>query len=201
MQKFLPFRDASRLWVRQILSAWCILLLVCTPLLCPAQSTPGLAPSDVEAAYLYNFGKFVRWPAAQAQDSGPFAICILGDDGFGDTLNSLISNETLRGRKVVARRLPSPAAAVDCQIVFLGQSEETRLAKDLTALQKKPILTVSSLPGFLEHGGVIQFLLQNKRVRFAVNLAAAEPTGLALSSELLKVALYVNTNSTPEAKK
>ena len=176
-----------------------IVLLVCAGLVCPVESRPEVTPSDVEAAYLYNFGKFVRWPAGTLQDPEPFTLCILGEDSFGETLDSLIANETLQGHRIVARRLSSVTAANNCQIVFFGQSEESRLIKDLAALQKRPILTISSLPAFLERGGMIQFLLQNNRVRFAVNLSAAEQTGLALSSELLKVAVYVGSKPS-EAK-
>jgi hypothetical protein len=83
--------------------------------------------------------------------------------------------------------------------VFLGVSEDAHLKKDLDAFEKKPILTVSNIPRFLERGGMIQFLVQDRRVRFAVNLPAAERTGLALSSELLKVAVYVSKVAAAEA--
>jgi len=178
----------------------CLLLTLCVSSFCSAQSAVVATPSQVEAAYLYNFEKFVSWPSDAGQDPAPFAICILGEDSFGETLNSLIADETHQGRKLVARRLSSVAAANECQILFIGQSEESRLAKDLIVLQKKPILTVSSLPGFLEHGGMIQFLLENKKVRFSVDLPPAEQSGLVLSSQLLKVAVYVNSKPAQEAK-
>jgi hypothetical protein len=194
-----PGKPSSlRIRRRRCWTACALLLASWIPAACLAQATAGLAPADIEAAYLYNFGKFVRWPADPAPPSAPFSICILGDDGFGETLDSLIANETVSGRKIAARRLSSPAAAGDCQIVFLGQSEEPRLAKDLGALRKKPVLTVSAIPAFLDRGGMIQFLLQNKRVRFAVNLPAAGDSGLSLSSELLKVAVSVKTGTPQE---
>jgi hypothetical protein len=155
----------------------------------PVMSVAQLTASDVEAAYLYNFGKFVNWPAEPP--AAPFSICVLGDD-FAKTLDSLIANESIQGRKIAARRLSSVADADRCQILFLGVSEESRLTKDMAALKGKPILTVSSLPRFLDEGGNIQFLMQNNRVRFAINLAAAEKSGLTLSSELLKVAVSVS---------
>jgi hypothetical protein len=126
-------------------------------------------------------------------------ICIVGKDDFGTTLDWLISNESIQGRKVTTRRLSSVLGAESCHIVFLGVSEESRLARDLDALKDKPVLTVSSLPGFLEHGGMIQFVLKENNVRFAVNLSAAAQSRIALSSELLKVALYVNPKSSEEA--
>jgi hypothetical protein len=155
----------------------------------------------VEAAYLFKFGQFIQWPADPAQNPQPFSICILGEDPFGKKLDDLVANETLQGRKITPRRLSAASAADNCQILFIGQSEETRLAKDLADVQGKPILTVSSLPGFLDRGGMILFLVQNNRVRFAVNLHAAQQAALALSSEFLKVAVYVNTKATMEVAK
>jgi hypothetical protein len=175
---------------RQRLRRW-VALLVCLALFGSAQAQTVITSYDVEAAYLYNFGKFVRWPADPNAASAPFTICILGDDPFGEKLDSLVANELMEGRPIATKHLSSVASTDACQIVFLGLTEQPRLTNDLAVLSKRPILTVSNLPAFLEHGGMIQFLEQNNRVRFAVNLAPAEQTGLTLSSELLKVAVYV----------
>jgi hypothetical protein len=166
-------------------------LLACLALLGSVQAQATYSSYDVEAAYLYNFGKFVRWPADPNAVSAPFTICILGNDPFGEKLNTLVANDAIQGRPISTKHLSSTAEANSCQIVFIGITEQTRLTKDLAELNKTPALTVSNLPGFLDHGGMIQFLQQNNRVRFAVNLAPAEQSGLVLSSELLKVAVYV----------
>jgi hypothetical protein len=194
------FRSAMLQLPRLSLRAVCTLLLVVTPQVDLAQPPAVVAPSDVEAAYLYNFGKFVRFPSVQGQESPNFLICMLGEDSFGSVLDSLIANESIQGHRIAVRRLASAAAAASCQIVFIAPSEEPHLEKDLTALKNKPILTVSSIPRFLDRGGMIEFQLLNNRVRFAVNLAAAEKNSLALSSELLKVAVRVDANPALEAK-
>jgi hypothetical protein len=173
----------------------------CLSTLCQTQDKAAFTPYDVEVAYLYNFGKFVRWPSLTEANSQPFSICILGQDNLGKKLDDTIAGETIQGRKIVAIHLSSAEGADQCQIVFIGPSEDTRLAKDLVALQEKPVLTVSSNPEFLERGGIIQFFIQNNRVRFAVNLPAAKRAGLELSSELLKVAAYVKTDASKEARK
>jgi hypothetical protein len=190
--------NAPGIGPRRIRRVSTFLLALSVSLFCSAQTGGVVTPSDVEAAYLYNFAKFVTWPSDAGQDPAPFDLCILGEDSFGETLSSMIATETHQGRKLAVRRLPSAATAGNCQILFIGQSEESRLASDLNALQKKPILTVSALPGFLEHGGMIQFLLQNRKVRFAVNLTAAGQAGLQLSSELLKVAVHVDSKPNVE---
>ncbi|MGC1463905.1 MAG: YfiR family protein [Terracidiphilus sp.] len=166
-----------------------------------ARDQAAFTPDDVEAAYLFNFGKFVQWPVDRGAESQPFSICILGQDNFGKKLDDLVTGESIQQRKIMARRLSSVADADQCQIVYFGNSEAARLPDELRALEKKPVMTVSSLPLFLERGGMIQFLVENNRVRFAVNLPPARRAGLSLSSDLLKIAVYVNTKPPAEEKK
>jgi hypothetical protein len=66
-----------------------------------------------------------------------------------------------------------------------------QLVAALAALGKSNILTVSDMPAFTRRGGMIQFVLEGNRVRFEINLAAAQRAGLTLSSELLKVAVAI----------
>src|SRR5207248_294867 len=148
--------------------------------------------NEVKAAYLANFGKFVQWPA-QATGSGndSFAICILGRDPFGPVLDAAIAGETLEGKKVAARRIARPQDGVGCRIVFISTSEDNQLRETLVALDKASVLTVSDIPQFARRGGMVEFVLQGNKVRFQVNLATAEGTGLALSSQLLKLAVSV----------
>jgi hypothetical protein len=75
--------------------------------------------------------------------------------------------------------------------VFVSTSEEAILDNTLAALGREPVLTVGESPRFAERGGMIEFVVEDSRVRFAVNASAAEAAGLALSSELLRVATTV----------
>ncbi len=40
---------------------------------------------QVKAAFLYNFAKFVEWPAETGGAPGALTICILGRDPFGQS--------------------------------------------------------------------------------------------------------------------
>jgi hypothetical protein len=200
MQKILQPADSFWPWRRAVQLASCCALLFFSSLTCSAQPAAGVAPADVEAAYLYNFGKFVDWPVQAESATQPFTICVLGKDEFGTTLDSLIANDSVKGRSIVAKRMASIAAADTCQIIYVGLSEQPHMAKDLDTLRDKPILTVSSLPEFLERGGIIQFVIEENKVRFAVNLASATRSHLALSSDLLKVAVYVDSKPSREGQ-
>lgn len=177
---------------KHLLRACCVLL--CLSLAFPTGATLASAQPfseyDVEAAYLYNFGKFVHWPAS-ADKSASFDICILGDDPFGATLEKLIANDRMDGKPIRKRKIARPAEAAGCAIVYISDSEAPRLPNILAALQGKGGLLVSGLPDFVDRGGMIQFVVQRDRVRFEVNLEAALKSHLVLSSELLKVAVGV----------
>ena len=85
----------------------------------------------------------------------------------------------------------------DCQILFISSSEANRLNKIIEALDKNAVLTVSDIPEFSQRRGMIQFVLEENRIRFEVNLTATQRAGLTLSSELLKVATVVRRNPQP----
>jgi hypothetical protein len=145
--------------------------------------------AEVKAAYLYNFGKFVRWPGNAA--GGEFTLCVLGRDPFGEALDRTIEGETIGGISLTSRRIRSVREASGCKVLFVSRSEEARESGVLETLGQAPVLTVSDIPGFIERGGMIEFVNEGSRIRFRINLQAAEAAGLTLSSELLRVATAV----------
>ncbi|MFP5236828.1 MAG: YfiR family protein [Acidobacteriota bacterium] len=161
-----------------------------------AHAESRLSEYSVKAAYLFDFGKFVRYTSsADGHDQNPtFDICILGSNPFGHTLDDLTANETLAGKPVRVLRVKTIEQARACSIAYLSASERGRIAHDLDELRGQQVLTVSDASDFLREGGMIQFVTVGDHVRFAVNLNAAHKAQLNLSSELLKVALSVQGN-------
>ncbi|MGA2216830.1 MAG: YfiR family protein [Terracidiphilus sp.] len=156
---------------------------------------------DVKAAYLFNFGKFVRFTPPDAEiKRESFDICIVGDDPLGAPLDKLTANEALDGKPVRVVRLKTAGEARGCAIAYFGASEGTRVKSDLEALRGQPVLTVSDAGNFLQNGGMIKFVLHENHIRFAVNLDAVRNARLGLSSELLRVAISVNGESPAEVQ-
>ena len=153
----------------------------------------GAAPVDedqVKAAFLFNFAKFVTWPAGLAEGE-PIALCVLGSDSFDEALEEVIGSRPVGGRSVVVRPVSSTIEIGACQIVFVRASEHSRAASILEHVGDKPVLTVGESEGFAARGGIINFRVEESRVRFEVNPAAAKRAGLELSSQLLKLAILV----------
>lgn len=142
---------------------------------------------QVKAAFLLNFAKFVEWPSsAFADPDSPVAICILGKDPFGRTIDDLVQGETANGRKLTVRRMSQLPGPQVCQVAFaVGPAKE--VAKTLEGLGRG-VLTVGEGESFARDGGIIAFVIENRRVRFDINQTAAENAALKLSSKLLSVA-------------
>jgi hypothetical protein len=178
-----------------IFGSLCLCILLCLSSVQVDAQASSLSEYQVEAVYLYNFSRFVEWPAQPTTERiSTFAICVLGKDPFGPVLDSTLSGESVGADNLIARRLSKPQEALGCRILFVGLSEKDHLKEILGALGKASVLTVSDIPRFSEHGGMIGFVLEGDKVRFEVNLTNATDAGLAVSSDLLKVAIAVRRN-------
>lgn len=159
----------------------------------PTPSQPRPSQYDVEAAYLLNLGKFMHLaPGSQALRRNTFDICILGRDPMGGTIDELAANNSIDHQAVHILRESNVLDARTCAIVFISSHDELTIRDALSVLAGSDVLTVGDSPNFLQDGGMIQFVLEKDHVRFAVNLNAVEKTHIVLSSELLRVALFVN---------
>ena len=159
---------------------------------------PKVSEYQVKATYLYNFGRFVQWPASSVAANGnSFSICVIGQDPFGAALDTILSGEIIDGKAVVAKRIAKPEDAVNCRVLYISTSEDSRLKGVLAAVDKAGVLTVSDIPQFSQRGGIIQFVMAGNKIRFEVNLTSAQDAGLILSSDLLKVAAIVRKISQP----
>lgn len=151
-------------------------------------------PSEyqVKAAFLYNFAKFVEWPAgAFADDQPPFTLCIVGEDLFGSALSESAAQKNVKGRRLAVKHLKEDAGLRACHILFISSSEKKKLAKILEILQGSPVLTVGEMDRFGQSGGMINFVLEKNRVHFEINVEAADHAGLKISSKLLELAHVV----------
>jgi hypothetical protein len=156
-----------------------------------AQSAPA-GEYQVKAAFLYNFAKFVEWPPGSfVGGAAPLRICVFGQDPFGEELHNIANNKVINGRKLVVDQVADLAAARSCHILFITSSKKAEMKQIVESLRGADVLTVGDTKGFARMGGMINFVLEDNRVRFEVNQTAAEQTGLRISSKLLSVAVLV----------
>ncbi len=181
----------QRGWRYRVMSSLVATLLACTPAFSVVAGQPS-TEYRIKAAFLYNFTSFVTWPEDPAGDPG-FTLCVLGDDPFGNLLDKL-AGKSVNGRQLVIRRLVNPALLNQCKLVFFSVTSNDQTGDALALLQDLPILTVSDIRGFTELGGIIEFRVIANKVRFDINLGAAEAAGLTISSKLLSLATRFRRN-------
>ena len=179
---------------RQIRLCWPLLaavflLLSSGPPLSCAQT---VSEYQFKAAYLYNFSKFVEWPAqAFASPVAPIRLCVLKEQAFESELNQVVKGKTVGGRAVAVVPVQTAEQSLGCQILFIASSQDKQSRQIIDTLRNTSVLTVGESEGFLERGGIINFVLQDDRVQLQVNHKAATQAGLHISSRLLSVARLV----------
>ena len=164
---------------------------------------------QIKAAFLHNFIKFVDWPKEKAADSNePITIGIIGKSPFGNAFEPL-KTKKLKGRSVVIKRFKSfeelkksgekDKTELDrkiedlrkCCLLFICSSEKENLGEIIDSVKDSSVLTVGDTKGFLEAGGIINFLMEEEKLRFEINVTAAEHAKLKIRSKLLRLAKRV----------
>lgn len=178
--------------ISKLVTRLLIFLFLCVPVL----AQQGLSEYQVKAAYLFNFLKFVEFPGDSFADPlAPIVIGVVGDDPFGGMLPQVVTGKTVQGRDLVIHIYRAGEDLRGAHILFVSESERKKMPMILSSLRGSSVLTVSDTEGFLEAGGIIQFLNENGRVRFAINVDAASRARLKMSSKLLSLAKVVGANA------
>jgi len=165
--------------------------------LTPSASAQTGTASDVavKAALLFNFAKFAEWPALPP--GAPLAVCVVGDEGVAASLANTVRGQNIGGHALAVRRPQDIAAWRACHLLFIAAGDAERAADALREISRLAVLTVSDGKGFSQAGGIIELYLEDGRMRFAINVDAAERAGLRLSSRLLGLARITRTGDVP----
>ena len=156
----------------------------------PAGDGVSAAPDvAVKAAFLYNFAKFVEWPAMAS--GARLVVCAVGDDAIAAALVETVRGQNISGHPIDVSRPQDSRAWRGCHLLFIADVETRRSAGGLNELKMLPVLTVSDGKGFAQAGGIIELYLEDTKIRFVINVDAGERSGLRLSSRLLLLAKVI----------
>jgi hypothetical protein len=153
---------------------------------------PGSKEQQVKAAFIYNFLKFVEWPANKFQDTNsPLVIGVLGKCPISAELEDTVKNRKINGREVIVRTVDTPAAAKSTHLLFVAATEDGRLDAWMPDLVSAGVFTIGESEQFGKSGGIIKFVLEGDKLRFEINMDAADQAGLKISAQLQKLAKAV----------
>ena len=160
----------------------------------PPATAQDVSIPSLKAAFLANFAKFAEWPDDAVPAGRVFTFCVAGDKTVASALERDIKLHPGPGPVNVAFvTVDGPLRS--CQLLYLGGLDLRQSGRVIEALKGAPVFTVGDVSGFAELGGVAQLRLENGRMRFAINPAAAQRAHLALSAKLLSLATLVKDGS------
>jgi hypothetical protein len=143
----------------------------------------------IKAAYIFQFTKFIEWPDNNIKSKKSFTICILGSEPILSQL------QPLNKLNIIIKSLKEKDTLVGCEILYIGKSAEKKVNKIIKLIRYHPILTVSSIPNFVNTGGMINFVIADNKVRIEINLNSIRDADLNISAKLLEISLNVNQHS------
>jgi hypothetical protein len=191
-----------RQWLKQ--SSYVALVLL-GPFLTPLGVAGGEPPtgqeSQIKAAFVFNFLKFVEWPAGRFdKTNSPVIVAVVGPSPIAGALEAMVMDRKLNGRQILVKVVDTAAAASCAHLLFLPASEERRFQEMLTPLALTGVLTVGESEPFARGKGMITFVPDHDRVRFEINLDSADRAGLRISAQLLKLARAVRRKGALEGQ-
>lgn len=162
-----------------------------------AAETPVSKEYQLKAAFLYNFTKFVEWPPARfADNTSPIVVAVVGRNPFGEELENVVKGRAVNGRAIAIKLVITPDEAAGAHLLFVPSGEENRLPA--AAVQRDALLAVGESEVFAAQGGAITFVQVGGKMRFEINIGAAERAHVKISTQLLKLANVVHRR--PEGK-
>lgn len=196
------YRSAGNSWIgalsdRTHASNWLVAVL-CVAALVSEKPQIAFAQNaaeeyHVKAAFLFHFAQFVDWPAGALDASDHFmTLCVFEDEPSRQEFQNTIDGKFIGSRVTRVRLISQPQDIQGCNVLFLSRNEARRQAAILKSLRNFPILTVGETENFLSDGGTIRFHLEEDKIRFDINLGAADSSHLKISSRLLLLATSVS---------
>lgn len=182
------FRSAppqSRLSILAVMIA-----ILCLPP--PSWAQQSADESQIKAAFLFNFGKFVEWPETAASAKAPLTICVAGNDEVSRALEQLTAGKAINSKAVKVMLVRSLDISASCQILFIGRAAGKDKKTLLERTQHAPVLTVGEEEDFAGQGGILNLVQEKSRIYFEINQEAAARSGLRISSKLLALAQIVH---------
>jgi hypothetical protein len=154
--------------------------------------TPG-DEAQVKAAFVYNFLKFVEWPAgATGSAIDTFVVVIVGGGTTAEATRRFLASKQVGDRPVQVRTAKWNESLAGAHAVLVTERDDRRVAHVLAEAAAAKVLSIGEGESFAGRGGVIALLIDNRKVRFDVDTGAANAAGLRISSKLLALTRVVH---------
>lgn len=144
---------------------------------------------QLKLAFIVNFARFITWPEGSfALDPPRLTLCLFEKNPFGGAIEG-IQGKKVGNRILKVKEITNLDNDQQCNVLFIGKTERTRVVALEQAVGQRPIVTISDIPGFAAAGGAIEFVLQDDKLSFIINKSIMNERGMQPSSSLLNLAV------------
>lgn len=169
-----------------------VYVLTACVLMCPVMTIAQKNASpeyQVKAVFLYNFTQFITWPdSVFSAPDAPLVIGIVGSDPFGPYLRDIINSEKAGNHPLVIKQFKTASEITKCHLLFINSDKPAFIEEALEKIEGHSTLTVCDSYSFMKLGGMVQFFIENNKIRLRINRKTAKAAQLNISSQLLKIA-------------
>ena len=168
---------------------FCPLCLISSSTLLRAQEAS--QEFQLKAAFLVNFTRFITWPEqAFSPLQQELNLCVAGKNPFGSALNS-VEHKNINGHAISIVYAESLRKPQQCHLLYVSSSEKSDLQSLLSHLDHQPVVTISDIPGFVDAGGSIEFVIKEDRLSFIINNSELKQRGIQAGASMLDLATSV----------
>jgi hypothetical protein len=156
------------------------------------QSPTSPSQAQIIAAFVFNFAKFTEWPQqAFTESNAPLNVCFLGGEDVRVAFQEISAGKSVNARPILVRDVKTAGEVLDCRIIYIDTANGPVVAGVMKNARQRCALVIGVSNDFLLRGGIIKLLVENNRMKFDVNVGAADRTKIRLSSKLLALARSV----------
>ena len=151
-----------------------------------------LSVNDIKTAFILKMALFIEWPENSNvfEEGEAFTICVQHPDKRYASLEKWVTKGKIKDKQVDLLYIGNNLSRLDhCNVLYF--SDNQNLQAIVETASDYGVLTISDIPGNAQRGVLINFLNDEEKIRFEINLDAAKKLGFNINPRLLKLATIV----------
>jgi hypothetical protein len=141
--------------------------------------------------------KIAKFTQKNNSDINPYTITILHNK-YGSLFTDLFKEIKINNKNVQILYIDDIHKLKESNVLFIFDTPIKELNEILSFIKNKHILTISTMRGFAQRGGMIQIYAQNQKLKLNVNLDRVKKEKIYINSALLRIASIVKGGDTDE---
>ncbi|MBF0225545.1 MAG: YfiR family protein [Desulfobacterales bacterium] len=139
----------------------------------------------IKSIFIKKIIKYITWPDNSFNSSdNAINLCFVEENEFLDAFDTL-KDKSSKDRPIYLKNYW--LSSQTCHILFINSKNRKLVESILSKVKNMPVLTIGEMEGFVELGGIINFIKESDKIRFEINIDSAKRSGFTISSHLLKL--------------